>query len=101
MPYDRATCPVERTLTLLGGRWRLMILFRLLQGPVRFNALARSLAPVSPRVLAEALRGLEGDGLVWRQVEGAIPPRVTYGLTPRGAGLAPVFDAMASWDRGL
>ena len=100
MPYDRAACPVERTLGLLAGKWRLMILFRLQDGPVRFNALARSLGPVSPRVLAETLRGLEGDGLVWREVEATVPPRVTYGLTEAGRGLAPVFGAMADWGRG-
>jgi DNA-binding HxlR family transcriptional regulator len=96
-PYDRAQCPVERTLTLLGGKWRLMVLFRLGEGPMRFNALVRSLAPVSQRVLAETLRGLEADGLIWRQVHAAVPPHVEYGLTDRGTALAPVFAAMADW----
>ena len=96
-PYDRAACPVERTLRLLAGRWRLMVLFRLGQGEARFNALQRGLAPISPRVLAATLRGLEADGLVWRAVRGAVPPHVAYGLTPRGAALAPVFEAMADW----
>jgi DNA-binding HxlR family transcriptional regulator len=97
MPYPRADCPVERTLALITGKWRLMVLFRLGAGPVRFNALCRALAPVKPRVLTEALRGLEADGLVWRRVEAVVPPHVTYGLTERGAALAPVFAAMAAW----
>lgn len=96
-PYDRETCPVERTLTLLGGKWRLMILFRLGQGPMRFNALVRSLAPVSQRVLAETLRGLEADGLIWRRAHATVPPHVEYGLTDRGTALGPVFAAMAAW----
>ena len=97
IPYDRAACPVERTLTLISGKWRPMVLFRLDQGPIRFNVLARSLAPVSPRVLAETLRGLEADGLVWRQSAGTVPPEVSYGLTSRGKALGPVWDAMARW----
>lgn len=96
-PYDRANCPVERTLARLSGKWRLMILFRLGTGPVRFNALQRSLSPVSPRVLAQELRDLEADGLVWRRATGDVPPEVHYGLTPRGEALGPVFEAMMRW----
>jgi DNA-binding HxlR family transcriptional regulator len=95
--YDRRHCPVERTLSLLSGKWRLMVLFRLGQGRMRFNALARSLAPVSQRVLTSTLRGLEHDGLIWREVHDTVPPHVEYGLTARGADLAPVFEAMAEW----
>jgi DNA-binding HxlR family transcriptional regulator len=97
---DRDNCPVEQTLMLLSGKWRLMILFRLGAGDMRFNALARSLKPVSLKVLAETLRALEADGLIWRRVDGVIPPAVTYGLTPRGAALGPVFRAMADWRLG-
>ena len=88
---------MERTLRLLDGRWRLMVIFRLAQGPVRWGALRRSLAPVTPRVLTATLRGLEDDGLVWRRSAGTVPPAVSYGLTERGAALSPVFDAMAAW----
>lgn len=94
---DVADCPVERTLRLLSGRWRLLVLFRLGAGDMRWAALRRSLAPVTPRVLTATLRGLEADGLVWRRAEGTVPPVVTYGLTARGEALSPVFDAMARW----
>jgi DNA-binding HxlR family transcriptional regulator len=90
-------CPVEDALRLLSGKWRLLVLFRLQGGPLRFNALQRSLAPVTQKVLTAALRGLESDGLVWRQVEATVPPHVTYGLTDRARALAPVFDALAAW----
>ncbi len=93
-------CPVSRALTLLSGKWRAMVLWRLGEGPVRFNALVRSLAPVSPRVLTVALRELEAEGLVWRQVAGTVPPHVTYGLTPRGAALVPIFRALGDWALG-
>jgi DNA-binding HxlR family transcriptional regulator len=97
LPHDRDNCPVEQTLSLLSGKWRLMVLFRLGAGDMRFNALARSLKPVSLKVLAETLRGLEADGLIWRRVDGHVPPAVTYGLTGKGVLLEPVFRAMAEW----
>jgi DNA-binding HxlR family transcriptional regulator len=99
-PYSRENCPVEKTLTLLSGKWRLMVLFRLGAGTMRFNALARSLAPISLKVLAQTLRQLEADGLIWRVTHNSIPPHVDYGLTARGAALAPVFTAMADWQIG-
>jgi len=93
-------CPVEAALRVLSGKWRLLVLFRLGQGPQRFNALQRALAPVTQKVLAATLRGLEGDGLIWRQSAETVPPHVTYGLTDRGRALAPVFDALACWQLG-
>ncbi len=81
---DRENCPVEATLRLIGGKWRMFVLFRLGEGPMRFNALQRSLAPVTQRVLTATLRGLEDDGLVWRTVHETVPPHVEYGLTDRG-----------------
>lgn len=94
LPED---CPVERTLRMLSGKWRLFVLFRLEGGPMRFNALRRSLRPITQRVLTATLRGLEDDGLVWRKSAGTVPPRVEYGLTAHGAALAPVWRAMGDW----
>ncbi|MEO0496622.1 MAG: helix-turn-helix domain-containing protein [Pseudomonadota bacterium] len=90
-------CPVERTVRMLSGRWRLMVLFRLNDGPMRFNALARSLAPISPRILTHTLRDLEAEGLVWRRSKDSVPPHVSYGLTEDGEALAPIFDELAKW----
>ncbi len=95
-----AGCPVEDALRLLSGKWRLLVIFRLLDGPLRFNALQRRLAPVTQKVLTAALRGLEANGLVWRRSEATVPPHVTYGLTDRALALAPVFDALAAWRLG-
>lgn len=102
MPRDNADedCPVEGAVRLLTGKWRLLVIFHLLGGPRRFNALARDLRPVTQKVLTAALRGLEADGLAWRRVEGTVPPHVTYGLTERAEALRPVFDALAAWRRG-
>jgi DNA-binding HxlR family transcriptional regulator len=93
-------CPVEDALRLLSGKWRLFALFHLGRGPQRFNALQRQMAPVTQKVLTATLRALEEDGLIWRKSEASVPPHVTYGLTERGAGLAPVFEALARWRLG-
>ncbi|MEX2479732.1 MAG: helix-turn-helix domain-containing protein [Gammaproteobacteria bacterium] len=90
-------CPVEDALRILSGKWRLLVLFRLGEGPQRFNALQRLLAPVTQKVLTTTLRGLEAEGLIWRKSANTIPPQVTYGLSARGAALAPVFDALGRW----
>ena len=95
--HSSPDCPVLEALRILTGKWRLMILFRLGDGPQRFNALQRALSPVTQKVLTASLRGLETDGLVWRKSAMTIPPEVTYGLTARGAALAPVFDALGHW----
>lgn len=90
-------CPVESTVRLLSGKWRLLVLFRLGEGPIRFNALARSLPPISPRILSKTLSDLETEGLIWRKSENTVPPSVSYGLTDQGAALEPVFFQLAQW----
>jgi DNA-binding HxlR family transcriptional regulator len=96
-PYGPDNCPVEEALRLLTGKWRMLVLFRLREGPQRFNALQRSLAPVTQKVLTQTLRALEADGLIWRRSEGTVPPEVHYGLTAEAEALAPVFGALAEW----
>jgi DNA-binding HxlR family transcriptional regulator len=91
------SCPVDEAVQLLSGRWRLMVLFRLEDGPMRFNALQRSLHPITQKMLAATLRNLEADGLVWRKSEATVPPNVSYGLTKAAEGLSPVFEALARW----
>ena len=93
-------CPVEATLDLIGGQWKGMLLFRLLAGTERFNALRRSLPGVTQRMLTKQLRELETAGLVHREVYAVVPPRVEYSLTPLGESLAPVVGALRSWGEG-
>jgi len=93
-------CPVEEALRLLSGKWRMLVLFRLEQGPLRFNALQRSLSPVTQKVLTTTLRALEADGLIWREVAQTVPPHVSYGLTSGATALSPVFAALAEWRLG-
>lgn len=90
-------CPVETTLTLIGNKWKVLILRDLLSGTKRFSELKRSLNGVSQKVLTTQLRAMEADGLVHREVFAEVPPRVEYSLTELGRSLKPILDAMVEW----
>lgn len=90
-------CPAEHTLDLLAGKWRAMIVFWLMPGPMRFNELQRRLGAITHRTLSKTLKDMEAQGLVIRRDHGEIPPRVDYALTPRGLALEPVLQAMERW----
>jgi DNA-binding HxlR family transcriptional regulator len=90
-------CPVEATLDVIGGRWKGVILFYLLDGTKRFNELRRLLPQVTQRVLTLQLRELERDGVVQRKVYPEVPPKVEYSLTDFGKTLEPVLMLMREW----
>ncbi len=90
-------CPVETTLTLIGSKWKVLIIRDLLGGAKRFGELRKSVGDVSQKVLTAQLRSMEEDGLVSRTVFPEVPPHVEYALTPLGMSLSPVIDALGSW----
>lgn len=90
-------CPVETTLTLIGDKWKVLILRDLLPGKKRFSELKRSVGDVSQKVLTAQLRDMEQNGLLTRTVYPEVPPRVEYALTPLGYSLKPILDAMQLW----
>ncbi len=91
-------CPVEATLDLLGGKWKGVILFLLIDGVKRFNQIQKLLDnKVSQRMLTNQLREMEADGLVHRKVYAQVPPKVEYSLTEKGRSLEPVLVAMRDW----
>lgn len=90
-------CPVETTLTLIGDKWKVLILRDLMPGTKRFSELKRSIGSVSQKVLTAQLRDMEESGLVSRKVYAEVPPRVEYSLTELGQSLKPILDAMWSW----
>ena len=90
-------CPVETTLTLIGDKWKVLILRDLMPGTKRFGELKRSIGSVSQKVLTAQLRDMEEGGLVLRRVYAEVPPRVEYSLTNLGKSLKPILDAMQNW----
>lgn len=90
-------CPVEATLTLIGDKWKVLILRDLLPGTKRFGELKKYIGNVSQKVLTAQLRDIEESGLINRKVYAEVPPRVEYSLTELGMSLKPILDAMQSW----
>ena len=90
---------VRETASLLERRWQLSILYAALSGALRFNEFAEAVAGISPRMLSERLRELEGAGLVDRTVIPSSPPTVEYRLTERGRRLEPLIAAMREYAR--
>lgn len=90
-------CPVETTLTLIGDKWKVLILRDLLPGTKRFGELKKSIGNVSQKVLTAQLRAMEDSGLLIRTVYAEVPPRVEYTLTETGYSLKPILDAMLQW----
>lgn len=93
-------CPVETTLTLIGDKWKVLILRDLLPGTKRFGELKKSVGNVSQKVLTAQLRAMEENGLVSRQVFAEVPPRVEYSLTALGRSLKPILDSLWTWGEG-
>lgn len=95
-PYG---CSVEATLSVMGGRWKPVILFRLMESDcLRFNELRRRLpTAITQKMLTQQLRELEADGIIERRVYAQVPPRVEYRLTHHGRSLRPVLVAMRDW----
>jgi len=91
------SCPVETTLAVIGGRWKVLVLQQMLGSVRRFNALHRALPGISHRTLTKQLRELERDGVVARRVFEQVPPKVEYSLTPLGRTLEPILLAMHAW----
>jgi DNA-binding HxlR family transcriptional regulator len=91
------SCPVETTLRVIGGRWKVLVLHYLLEDTKRFNELHRLLGGISPRTLTKQLRELERDGIIRRKVFPVIPPRVEYSLSSLGKSLEPVLSSMGDW----
>ena len=93
-------CPVETTLTLIGDKWKVLILRDLMDGTKRFGELRKSLSGVSQKVLTAQLRDMESSGIISRKVYAEVPPKVEYSLTALGDSLRPVIDVLRTWGEG-
>jgi DNA-binding HxlR family transcriptional regulator len=99
MAKKDVSCPVETTLAVINGRWKVLVIHHLLDGVKRFGELHRALPGISHRTLTKQLREMESDRLVRRKVYREVPPRVEYSLTPLGESLKSVLLAMDEWGR--
>ena len=97
MEKQLPACPVETTLTLIGDKWKVLIIRDLLTGTKRFNELMRSVTGITQKVLTSHLRAMEAAGLVNRTVYPEVPPRVEYTLTAMGESFLPVLNHMLLW----
>lgn len=90
-------CAVTFCLSVIGGKWKPVILFCIAHGVDRFGAMQRAVPGITKQMLTKQLRELEADGVLSRTVHAEVPPRVDYALTARGRSLLPVIEAMRGW----
>lgn len=90
-------CPVATTVSLIGSKWKLLIIRNLLKRTWRFNELMKSIDGISQKVLTASLRELENDGIIYRKDYKTNPPKVEYGLTVLGSELQEILNQMAAF----
>jgi DNA-binding HxlR family transcriptional regulator len=93
-------CPVQATIHVMSGKWKVRILWHLSFGPLRFAELRKKLRGVSEKVLADQLRQLQGDGVLTRTATGTKPLQVTYSLNDAGEKLVPLMETLCDWGSG-
>ena len=93
-PGNAESCPVERTLAIIGGKCKPLLVFHLLGGVHRFGELRRLMPQVTQQMLTLQLREMERDGIVHRRIYPQVPPKVAYSLTERGRSLQPLLDML-------
>ncbi len=94
---EMPACPVATTVSLIGSKWKLLIIRNLLARPWRFNELKKDLDGISQKVLTDSLRSLENDGLITRAVYPEVLPRVEYALSELGLSMKPIIASMEAW----
>ena len=92
-------CGIDAAMDVIGGKWKVLVLWALHVRPHRFGELRRELPGITEKVLASHLRELEADGIVHREVYDEVPPRVEYSLTPRGVTLNEALEPLGAWGR--
>ena len=90
-------CPVEATLSVIGGKYKPIILYDLIGKTLRFSELRRLIPQATQKMLTQQIRQLEADGLVHREVYPVVPPKTEYSLTPYGETLIPILTVMCDW----
>jgi DNA-binding HxlR family transcriptional regulator len=102
MPVSKkeiSPCPIDAMLSVIDGRWKGTILWRLLDGPMRTSELRRSIPDITERMLIRHLHELVQDGVLLRHEERSLPPCVRYSISEYGMTLLPVLEVICSWGR--
>ena len=94
---DHHGCPVQASINVLSGKWKVQILWHLSFGPQRFAGVRKKLPQISEKVLADQLRQLTRDGVLDRSVIASVPPQVTYSLNAEGKKLVPLMEYLCDW----
>nr|WP_294794816.1 helix-turn-helix domain-containing protein [uncultured Mucilaginibacter sp.] len=98
--YAAATdCPITATIEVIGGKWKPVIIWILIQGSKRFGELHKTIPGIALKVLSRQLKELEAVGIVTREVFAEVPPRVEYSLTEKGRSLTAIMQSLASWSK--
>lgn len=92
-----SNCPVDATLDMIGGKYKSLILWHLIDATLRFGELRKLIPQATPKMLTQQLRELEDDNLVIRTVYPVVPPKVEYKLTDMGKSIRPILEAMYEW----
>jgi DNA-binding HxlR family transcriptional regulator len=90
-------CPVQATINVISGKWKVQILWHLSFEKLRFAELRRKLGRISEKVLTDQLRQLESDGVIKREVTPTVPPMVAYSLNAEGEKLVPLMESLCDW----
>ncbi|EAS19551.1 putative transcriptional regulator DUF24 family [Flavobacteria bacterium BBFL7] len=91
------TCPLHFTMTLIGTKWKPLILFHLLEGALRSGVLQKHVPEISNKMFTQSVRELEKDGLISRKIYPVVPPKVEYQLTDKGLSLESILRSMDKW----
>ena len=94
-----SNCPVEASLSIIGGKYKAIILWHLMNGTLRYSELRRLLPQATPKMLTQQLRELENNRIIHREVYPVVPPKTEYSLTEYGQTLIPVVQALSVWGR--
>jgi DNA-binding HxlR family transcriptional regulator len=97
--FKYSNCPMQRAMSVLGTKWKPIIIWVLRDRKARFGQIAATIGIISRKVLTTTLKELEEDGLVLREEYKELPPRVEYSLTPKGMALLPIMQQLVKWDK--
>lgn len=97
--HSAAECPITAAIDVIGGKWKPPVIWLLLNGPMRFGELHKTIPTMALKVLSRTLKELEADGIINRKAYPEIPPHVEYSLSQKGESLRPVMTLMSEWSR--